>query len=387
MMLKIGDQVKFLSETGGGRVAGFKGNNVVLVEDHDGFQIPVAINDVVACSQDDDYSTSNVVRASLGEPKSNFTESKEPSSEKHEQKAQNEKKAIEKENKAYSEPVEERKGGDVLSCYLAFVPLDALAITDTRYECYFVNDSNYYIHYTFLTAEGNNWTLYSTGEVAPNTKEFIKELGSEDLQYIEHSAIQFMAYKRDKYFVLKPVADVQFRIDPVKFYKRHTFVENDFFEQPALLFTLIEADKVRTPLNIDAKKLRQEMYASSKENSDASSYVHRYDNGKHKENPFITKRKGDENVVVIDLHSNELLETTAGMSATDILNYQLNVFRKTLDEYKTKKGQQIVFIHGKGEGVLRRAIVQELSYRYKAYTYQDASFQEYGYGATLVTIK
>ena len=46
-----------------------------------------------------------------------------------------------------------------------------------------------------------------------------------------------------------------------------------------------------------------------------------------------------------------------------------------------------MFIHGKGEGVLRRAIINELNYRYKKYTYQDASFQEYGYGATQVTIR
>ena len=39
-----------------------------------------------------------------------------------------------------------------------------------------------------------------------------------------------------------------------------------------------------------------------------------------------------------------------------------------------------------GEGVLRRALINDLTYRYKKYTYQDASFQEYGYGATMVTI-
>ena len=44
------------------------------------------------------------------------------------------------------------------------------------------------------------------------------------------------------------------------------------------------------------------------------------------------------------------------------------------------------FIHGKGEGVLRRALINDLTYRYKKCTYQDASFQEYGYGATMVTI-
>ena len=81
------------------------------------------------------------------------------------------------------------------------------------------------------------------------------------------------------------------------------------------------------------------------------------------------------------------METTNGMNATDILNYQLDVLRKTLKTYEKKKGTKIIFIHGKGEGVLRKAIINELQYKYKHYIYQDASFREYGYGATQVTIK
>ena len=54
--------------------------------------------------------------------------------------------------------------------------------------------------------------------------------------------------------------------------------------------------------------------------------------------------------------------------------------------YKNKKGQKIVFIHGKGEGTLRRAILDELRTKYKEYSSQDASFREYGFGATMVTI-
>ncbi|MBR5038040.1 MAG: Smr/MutS family protein [Prevotella sp.] len=75
------------------------------------------------------------------------------------------------------------------------------------------------------------------------------------------------------------------------------------------------------------------------------------------------------------------------MSASDILSYQLDIVHCTLAEHKDHKGKKIVFIHGKGEGVLRRAIIHELNYKYKSYTYQDASFQEYGYGATQVTIR
>lgn len=58
--MKIGDKVKFLSETGGGVVAGFQGKNIVLVEDEDGFQIPTPINEVVVIAQED-YSTAKVI--------------------------------------------------------------------------------------------------------------------------------------------------------------------------------------------------------------------------------------------------------------------------------------------------------------------------------------
>jgi dsDNA-specific endonuclease/ATPase MutS2 len=55
--------------------------------------------------------------------------------------------------------------------------------------------------------------------------------------------------------------------------------------------------------------------------------------------------------------------------------------------YAGQKGQKIIFIHGKGEGVLRTAIEKELKTRYKSCEYQDASFREYGFGATSVKIK
>lgn len=374
--------MKFISEVGGGVVSGFQGKNIVLVQDEDGFDIPMPINDVVVIGEEN-YSKTSLPTA---KPSAKTSSAKK--------KEEDEEDEVDYSKVTFRPPVEERKGGNALSAYMAFVPIDIKEITHTRFECYFVNDSNYYIQYTYLVAEGNSWVLRSRGEVEPNTKEFIEEFGREDLNDLGHVAIQLLAYKRDKPFILKPTIDVQFRIDPVKFYKLHTFQENDFFEQNALLYTIVENDQVTRPLVIDAKKLKTEMYRTE-EPSDktkvainhADGYVRRYDDGRHKGNPFVTKRKGDEDVIIVDLHANALLDTTAGMSPGDILNYQVDVFRKTLREHASKKGQRIVFIHGKGEGILRRALINELSYRFKHYTYQDASFQEYGYGATQVTIK
>jgi hypothetical protein len=227
--MKIGDKVRFLSEVGGGRVAGFQGKDIVLVEDEDGFEVPMRTADVVVIGEEN-YDTRHVV-----EVKNNQT------------------KAVEMEEEIETEPadkpltikapVEERRGGDKISAYLAFVPMDLKELSDTRFETYIVNDCNYYLRYVYMTAESNSWRVRSTGEIEPNTKMFIEEFGRDQLNELEHSCVQLIAYKREKYFLRKPVVDALINLDLVKFYKLHTFSENQFFEQPALIYTIIENDR------------------------------------------------------------------------------------------------------------------------------------------------
>ena len=228
--MKIGDKVRFLSEVGGGKVAGFQGKNIVLVEDEDGFQVPMRLTEVVVVG-DEDYDTRHVVEVKNEKRKVKSDEVDE------EQEMEPADKPI-----TFNAKPEERKGGDKLSAFLAFVPMNVKELMDTRFETYLVNDSNYYLRYTYLTAEGTAWQVRAEGEIEPNTKEFIEEFGREDLNEFEHCCIQFIAYKRDKHFLLKSPVNADVRMDPVKFYKLHAFRENPFFEQPALIYTLIEND-------------------------------------------------------------------------------------------------------------------------------------------------
>ncbi|MBQ6548964.1 MAG: DUF2027 domain-containing protein [Prevotella sp.] len=234
--MKIGDKVRFLSEIGGGRVAGFQGKNIVLVEDEDGFQMPMLINEVVVVG-DEDYDTKHVIEAKANSVKAALN------AEREEVETEPADKPI-----TFKAKPEERKGGDKLSAYLAFVPMDVKELSQTRFETYLVNDSNYYMRYVYMIAEGAAWTVRGEGEIEPNTKEFIEEFGREDLNALEHSCIQLIAYKLDKHFLLKPTVNAQVRIDPVKFYKLHAFRENMFFEQPALIYTIIENDVQKVKL-------------------------------------------------------------------------------------------------------------------------------------------
>ena len=227
--MKIGDKVRFLSEVGGGRVAGFQGKDIVLVEDEDGFQVPMRTADVVVIGNED-YDTGHMVEVKQRKTAETAAD-EEPETEPADKPL------------TFKAPVEERRGGDKLSAYLAFVPIDLKELTDTRFESYLVNDCNYYLRYVYMTAEGTSWQVRSTGEVEPNTKLFIEEFGRDQLNELEKSCIQLLAYKKDKYFLRKPAVDALITIDPVKFYKLHTFSENDFFEQPSLIYTIIENDR------------------------------------------------------------------------------------------------------------------------------------------------
>jgi hypothetical protein len=226
--MKIGDKVRFLNEIGGGRVAGFQGKNIVLVEDEDGFQVPMLSTEVVVVG-DEDYATSHLVEVKQ--------EAKSKRPETDDEEPEPEAKPV-----TFKAKPMERRGGDRLSAYLAFVPIDAKELSQSRFESYLVNDSNYYLRYVYMTGENNAWTVRAEGELEPNTKEFIEEFGREDLNALEHCCVQMMAYKREKTFLMKPTVNAQLNVDTVKFYKLHAFRENDFFEQPALIYTLIEND-------------------------------------------------------------------------------------------------------------------------------------------------
>ena len=166
--MKIGDKVRFLNETGGGIVTGFRGKDIVLVEDADGFDIPMPIRECVVIDTDD-YNMTRPVQSSISHP---VQEEKEMG---HLSKPQ---------VSAFRQP--EMRGGDVLNAFLAFVPEDIKAVSTTPFEAYLVNDSNYYLYYTYLCAEGKAWEVRSNGVVEPNTKFLLEEFEKAELPKEEH---------------------------------------------------------------------------------------------------------------------------------------------------------------------------------------------------------
>lgn len=380
--MKIGDKVRFLSEVGGGVVTGFQGKNIVLVEDADGFDIPMPIYECVVIETDDYNIPTPAAKAAANKKKAEeqLARSATATSKPYGSTAASRPSAPASQADRLSKPEispfrqPEMKGGDVLNVFLAFVPEDIKAVSTTPFEAYLVNDSNYYMYYTYLSAEGKSWTARSHGVIEPNTKLLLEEFEKSELNDRERVAVQLVAFKDNRSFMMKPSVNVEIRIDTVKFYKLHTFQNSDFFETPALMYDIVKNDQPIKQVYVSAEELKEVLI--QKKSVDAPSKPQ-----------TLIKRGGKNEIVEIDLHISELLDDTRGMSNSEILNYQLDKFREVMEQYKKKREQRIVFIHGKGDGVLRKALLDELKRKYPDCRHQDASFQEYGFGATMVTIK
>lgn len=343
--MKVGDKVRFLNTTGGGIVKGFKNKDIAIVDD-DGFDTPVLIRECVVIEPANEIQ----VRQSV--------------------KSVPEATNIQKGDKPVV--IEETKEGELLTVALAYLPVDEKQMTTTPYECYMVNDSNYYLSFNYMSRTNNGWISRVRGEIEPNTKLFLEEFDKTELNSLEKICLQLIPYKKDKAFDLKNAYSSEIKLDTVKFYKLHSFRENDYFEDNAIVYFAVKRDLVEREMVISSDELREAILEKTIADRPRKQTI---------------EKKLEKSIIEIDLHIDELIDSTTGLSSADILEYQIKKFHEVIAENSKNKGQKIVFIHGKGNGTLKSAILNELKTKYKNMYYQDASFREYGFGATLVTIK
>ncbi len=349
--LQIGDTIRFLNTVGGGTVKGFQDKNIVIVEDEHGFDFPVLVTECI------------VVRDAESEKLEN-TEVKE--------------EIVNTTNaplivKIEDEEPEETLSGEKITACLIYLPTDIKTLSTTNFECFFVNDSNYYLFLNYMSRKNNSWTSRYNGLIEPNTKLFLEEFNKADLNDLEQICVQYVAFKHNKPYRLKSPVSVELRIDTVKFYKLHSFKENDYFEDDAQVYYITQKDVPEREMLISNEDIQRAL--REKEAPARRPRIQK-----------IAKKKQDD-ILEIDLHINELLDTTAGMSNKEMLDYQMSKFHEVMEENKNKKRKKIVFIHGKGDGILKQEIYKSIKRNYKKVDCQDASFQEYGYGATMVVIK
>lgn len=383
-MAKAGDRVRFLNAIGGGVITRIDGKTA-YVEDDDGFESPILLKDVVVVLPAGH-------EAAVKGSKIMFDQKAFDAGRKTEMPEVKEAPAV--TVKTEPEPaVEETSHGDTPNIVLAFEPDNIKRLSDTKFAGVLVNDSNYYLDFAFLkrSTEDRGWELVYTGTVNPNELMDLVVLTHEELPEYGRVALQAIAYKKEKVFSLLPPLNVTRRLDLTKFHKLHCFRESKYFDTPVLEFPLVSAGETVPQMEIDPAKLEEGIRTvpdkamvkelSKKYKTEAASGKSAGNKNSGSQSPFKKLP-----LIEVDLHIGELTDSLAGMEPKDMLELQLDEVRKTMDAHAKRIGQKIVFIHGKGEGVLRKAVLDLLKKNYPKAELQDASFREYGFGATLVTI-
>ena len=272
-------------------------------------------------------------------------------------------------------PLQETPEGEKINLVLGFEPIDIKHLSESSFDAFIVNDSNYELFLTISTRSSDSdlWTLRYAGIIEAAIQEFVFELQQADLPALDRISVSAIPFKRSSPFALKEAFAFEQRIDSTKFARLHCFVQSPYFDTKVLPIDIIRDDRVVKPLKINPQQI-QEAIADKKQAEQPRKRISK-------------SSKTPAHVVEVDLHASALLDNLNGLSKADILNYQIDTFRRVMDENLSHPGRKIVFIHGKGEGVLRQALMKELSHRYKGHDVADASFREYGFGATQVTIR
>ncbi len=342
MRIKIGDKVKFLNDTGGGTVTDLIDSQTVKVLNDTGFEIPVLIEELMP-----DYSSSGYQ-----------TETVKPETEP-------------KESTFEEEPV--YTGSEETNVFLAFVPDNPARLDNSDLNLYLINDSDYFLYYNFAV-KGTKKYKSVTGKLEPNIKEKIKSFEINLLPDNFEIIMQIIFFDKKEFDIIKPVHR-EISIRSVKFYKKGSYKENDFFDELAVIIPVFESNLMNRVIeNVKNTDLDKIIKQKEKENEKLNK-------------PKTFKKKEPKNIKEVDLHIRELLDDDSGMSDIDKLQYQLEVFHKEMKSAIKEGYKRIVFIHGVGSGSLKLKIRNELQYKYKQYQFQDASFREYGYGATMVLLR
>jgi hypothetical protein len=158
-------------------------------------------------------------------------------------------------------------------------------------------------------------------------------------------------------------------IYPIKLSKDSFFTENDFFDDNAYIVSIADSKKEELLKKVTDEAIRESIY--------------------QKDTPVLPKIKKETKPEIeeVDLHIHELIENHYNLSASEIIQTQLARFETALEGgIRSSSTKKMVFIHGLGNGKLKLEIRKILETKYTKFKYQDASFKEYGFGATLVYI-
>ncbi len=238
--------------------------------------------------------------------------------------------------------------------YIAFTQFN-----DQIYELNLVNNTSFKTFFVIGEEKENNYKGVFSGFVEKDSFKKLSEVNIKDFENWPEFIIQLLFFSYGESEFHPPLL------------KKLRFRSASFFKSKKLA-PVINKEAYLFRLDLDAMKI------------DAKALEENMTEGKVVVN---SKPAIDRPAREIDLHIEKLTDQHAGMSNTAMLTLQLTTFQNNLDNALATGMDEIVFIHGVGNGVLKKEIHKALSSTKTIKFFQDAQKEKFGYGATLVRLK
>lgn len=276
---------------------------------------------------------------------------------------------------------------------LSFEPLDSQHLPTSDYAISLINDTDSDIFFSFISEEdntSNQGSLLSGGSV---------EAGMSLTLEISSPAL-LRRWERFLFFAInsnsgkgKPIQEVSKPISSLiildnNFWRKEQSYGKSFYsDNKSIEIELAKDGKGIVAERTDAHRLKLAMGGAPDDSLRQLTAKYSSDSiGRRRQIKRDINPRQVLPPIEIDLHIDALLDSTAGMNNTDMLLHQLETIRNVLNAHSRRHGQKIIFIHGKGEGVLRKALYDLVKREFSRCELQDASFVKYGFGATMVII-
>jgi hypothetical protein len=368
MTFKVGDKVKFLNDVGGGIVTKVR-QQVAYVQNADGFEIPTPFSDLIIV-QDSGFGD---IKQTIEVPSKNSTTKKQESFFVPLTQDVIKEEVVEDETYGYNEDESITSENCTLNILLGLVPQKLKGRNEPDFQLFLISDCSYRMMYTLSLVKDNFVYGKKAGMVEDDSKLLLLSFTATELKTIQSIKIACIFYKKGIFLPHEPII-YEYKIDASEMSDPSNWRENDYFDEKAIV------------INITEESLLYEIERVVSENED-KLIIQKKSKDISPIKQLSTKTPSTHEMEEVDLHIEQLVDDFSGLSAGEIVDIQIGRFTIALDGAIRSNSKKIVFIHGVGNGKLKYEIRKALDTKYSKYRYQDASFKEYGYGATMVILK
>ncbi len=348
MKFKVGDKVKFIDEIGGGVVTGVLDSKLVRVKTDDGFEMPVMSMNLMP-----DYRSMPAPEPVRNPIPPNLIEK------------------VAEEPDFISDINPWRKIREEQGVYLGFEPHEQQWLLTGDMDVVLANNTPYELLYSvFMKRDVVEGVDFSS--VPPNSKIVIETIGREEVENWISGYIQILFHSDTPDNVYLPVHSV-IDIKTGRFFKEGSYKDNTIFNGKAIVVNVITLNAMQVATTNESDRKSDPNISQSKTIP-------------LREKQLIDKYKSAQGEAIVDLHIAELVDNILGLSSLDMINIQIDTFRKVLNNAMKNDYRKVTFIHGVGNGVLKSTIIRELE-DYEGLENTMASIAKFGVGALDVNIQ